>query len=59
MAHRSTAQRRAFRLPALPTTTIGSFPQPEEIWRARADAPEDQRRLLDEVTRICRVLLET
>ena len=34
---RAAAQRRALSLPALPTTTIGSFPQTTEIRRARRD----------------------
>ncbi len=34
---RSAAQRRTLALPPLPTTTIGSFPLPEEVRRARAD----------------------
>ncbi len=33
---RSLAQRGRFRLPAFPTTTIGSFPQTAEIRKARA-----------------------
>lgn len=36
-AIRSAAQDEALGLPALPTTTIGSFPQTAEIRRARAD----------------------
>jgi 5-methyltetrahydropteroyltriglutamate--homocysteine methyltransferase len=35
-AERATAQRSALRLPLLPTTTIGSFPQTPEVRRARA-----------------------
>lgn len=35
-AERRTAQQERLRLPALPTTTIGSFPQTSEIRRARA-----------------------
>ncbi len=34
---RSRLQRDRFKLPLLPTTTIGSFPQTEEIRRLRAD----------------------
>ena len=33
---RRDAQRRRFSLPALPTTTIGSFPQTNEVRKARA-----------------------
>ena len=33
---RQAAQRQRFRLPPLPTTTIGSFPQTREIRKARA-----------------------
>ena len=36
-AERAAAQRDRLRLPALPTTTIGSFPQTGELRRARAD----------------------
>jgi 5-methyltetrahydropteroyltriglutamate--homocysteine methyltransferase len=35
---RSAVQRERFRLPPLPTTTIGSFPQTREVRSARADA---------------------
>jgi 5-methyltetrahydropteroyltriglutamate--homocysteine methyltransferase len=35
--HRHEAQRFRLGLPALPTTTIGSFPQTRELRRARAD----------------------
>ncbi|MFC5069477.1 5-methyltetrahydropteroyltriglutamate--homocysteine S-methyltransferase [Flaviflagellibacter deserti] len=35
-AERREAQRAAFNLPAFPTTTIGSFPQTEEVRKARA-----------------------
>jgi 5-methyltetrahydropteroyltriglutamate--homocysteine methyltransferase len=35
-AERRAAQRAAFNLPAFPTTTIGSFPQTEEVRKARA-----------------------
>ena len=34
---RNAQQREALGLPALPTTTIGSFPQTQEIRKARAD----------------------
>lgn len=36
-AERSAAQRAHLRLPLLPTTTIGSFPQTDELRVARAD----------------------
>ncbi|MFG2290413.1 5-methyltetrahydropteroyltriglutamate--homocysteine S-methyltransferase [Streptomyces sp. NPDC048595] len=36
-AERTTAQRAHLRLPLLPTTTIGSFPQTGELRTARAD----------------------
>jgi 5-methyltetrahydropteroyltriglutamate--homocysteine methyltransferase len=36
-AERAKAQRRRAPLPVLPTTTIGSFPQTEDVRRARAD----------------------
>ncbi|CAL9285437.1 5-methyltetrahydropteroyltriglutamate--homocysteine S-methyltransferase [Streptomyces sp. SudanB182_2057] len=36
-ARRSAAQRACLRLPLLPTTTIGSFPQTGELRAARAD----------------------
>ncbi|EFL24922.1 5-methyltetrahydropteroyltriglutamate-homocysteine S-methyltransferase [Streptomyces himastatinicus ATCC 53653] len=36
-AERAPAQRARLRLPALPTTTIGSFPQTSELRTARAD----------------------
>ena len=35
-AKRIALQRRAFKLPAFPTTTIGSFPQTAEVRKARA-----------------------
>jgi 5-methyltetrahydropteroyltriglutamate--homocysteine methyltransferase len=36
-AQRRQLQRQLFNLPAFPTTTIGSFPQTEDIRKARAD----------------------
>ncbi|AXE24004.1 5-methyltetrahydropteroyltriglutamate--homocysteine S-methyltransferase [Streptomyces globosus] len=36
-AERAAAQRAHLRLPVLPTTTIGSFPQTDELRAARAD----------------------
>lgn len=35
-AERATAQRTRFKLPAFPTTTIGSFPQTAEVRKARS-----------------------
>jgi len=35
-AERATTQRARFKLPAFPTTTIGSFPQTAEVRKARA-----------------------
>jgi 5-methyltetrahydropteroyltriglutamate--homocysteine methyltransferase len=37
-AERRAQQRPSLHLPAMPTTTIGSFPQTAEVRRARADA---------------------
>jgi 5-methyltetrahydropteroyltriglutamate--homocysteine methyltransferase len=34
---RNSLQKKALKLPALPTTTIGSFPQTEELRKVRAD----------------------
>ncbi|MFF5208260.1 5-methyltetrahydropteroyltriglutamate--homocysteine S-methyltransferase [Streptosporangium sp. NPDC000396] len=39
-AERAAIQRAALRLPPLPTTTIGSFPQTDAVRRARADLRE-------------------
>ena len=36
-AARRQAQRARLSLPAFPTTTIGSFPQTEDVRKARAD----------------------
>ncbi len=36
-ATRKTTQQKRFQLPALPTTTIGSFPQTKEVRAARAE----------------------
>ncbi|HXI03257.1 MAG TPA: 5-methyltetrahydropteroyltriglutamate--homocysteine S-methyltransferase [Candidatus Saccharimonadales bacterium] len=44
-AERRKAQRRAMRLPAFPTTTIGSFPQTSEVRAARADYKAGRRTL--------------
>jgi 5-methyltetrahydropteroyltriglutamate--homocysteine methyltransferase len=41
-AQRATAQRAALGLPLLPTTTIGSFPQTEEVRKARASFKQGQ-----------------
>ncbi|UPG95143.1 5-methyltetrahydropteroyltriglutamate--homocysteine S-methyltransferase [Luteibacter aegosomatissinici] len=57
-AHRAAVQRERFGLPALPTTTIGSFPQTDDLRNARAafrsgklDAAAYEERLRDEVRR--------
>lgn len=57
-AHRAAVQRERFGLPALPTTTIGSFPQTDDLRTARAafrsgklDAAAYDERLRDEVRR--------
>ncbi len=59
---RSAAQRQRLRLPLLPTTTIGSFPQTAELRMARSDLrrrriddAEYQRRLRAEITRAVRL----
>ncbi len=36
-SNRMSIQKKAFKFPALPTTTIGSFPQTEEIRKIRSD----------------------
>ena len=58
-AERVTAQRARLRLPVLPTTTIGSFPQTGELRTARADlragrigAAEYERRIEAEVREV-------
>src|SRR5690606_4744243 len=56
---RHAAQRAGLRLPALPTTTIGSFPQTGDVRRARAelragtiDRAEYERRMRAEIDRV-------
>ncbi len=58
---RATAQRRRFRLPLYPTTTIGSFPQTVEIRKTRRDhktgeidATTYRRRMQEEIHRVIR-----
>jgi 5-methyltetrahydropteroyltriglutamate--homocysteine methyltransferase len=58
-AERARAQQRRLHLPPLATTTIGSFPQTDEIRRARAglrsgalDAAGYERRMQDEIARV-------
>jgi 5-methyltetrahydropteroyltriglutamate--homocysteine methyltransferase len=46
-AERSRVQRHSLRLPLLPTTTIGSFPQTPAIRKARADYRRGELRALD------------
>ena len=41
-AERRTIQRDALNLPSLPTTTIGSFPQTDEVRRMRAKYKKDE-----------------
>ena len=55
---RSIVQRAALGLPALPTTTIGSFPQTPEIRRARAAYKRRELRAVDYLQRI-RAEIET
>ncbi len=56
---RARRQRERFRLPPLPTTTIGSFPQTEEVrearaaWRAGRMTSEAYREFLRDETRRC------
>jgi 5-methyltetrahydropteroyltriglutamate--homocysteine methyltransferase len=49
---RRTVQRAALELPALPTTTIGSFPQTREIRSARAAYKRRELRAVDYLQRI-------
>ncbi len=51
-AQRVVAQRAALQLPALPTTTIGSFPQTPAIRQARAAYKRHQMRALDYLQRM-------
>jgi len=60
-ATRRTAQAHALALPLLPTTTIGSFPQTDELRKARAahrggklDDASYERRLETEIERVVR-----
>ncbi len=56
LAERDRLQRDRLRLPLLPTTTIGSFPQTPELRRARAQAPQDpegyEQAIRNEVARV-------
>jgi 5-methyltetrahydropteroyltriglutamate--homocysteine methyltransferase len=61
-AARRAAQQERLRLPLLPTTTIGSFPQTVEIRRTRAalrsgaiDEAEYTRRMRDEIAAVIRL----
>ncbi|MBQ0927652.1 5-methyltetrahydropteroyltriglutamate--homocysteine S-methyltransferase [Saccharopolyspora endophytica] len=58
-AKRREAQQKSLRLPPLPTTTIGSFPQTTDVRKARAalragriDAATYRQRMRDEVERV-------
>lgn len=58
-AQRATVQRQRFKLPLLPTTTIGSFPQTEEVRGLRAMyrkgdlSPSDYEARLEAETEAC------
>jgi 5-methyltetrahydropteroyltriglutamate--homocysteine methyltransferase len=58
-AERARLQHARFRLPLLPTTTIGSFPQTPEVrasraaWRAGRLAETEYRAFLERETRAC------
>src|SRR5699024_1707115 len=59
---RRAAQQEALRLPLLPTTTIGSFPQTGDVRKARAqlrkggiDQETYQQRMRDEIERVIRL----
>ncbi|GAA4871665.1 5-methyltetrahydropteroyltriglutamate--homocysteine S-methyltransferase [Saccharopolyspora cebuensis] len=61
-AGRQAAQQRSLRLPPLPSTTIGSFPQTTDVRKARAalragriDPATYQQRMRDEIERVIRV----
>ncbi|WP_433872399.1 5-methyltetrahydropteroyltriglutamate--homocysteine S-methyltransferase [Saccharopolyspora sp. CA-218241] len=61
-AGRQEAQQRSLRLPPLPSTTIGSFPQTTDVRKARAalragriDPATYQQRMRDEIERVIRV----
>ena len=51
-AERNRLQREALRLPALPTTTIGSFPQTPAIRQARAAYKRGELKALDYLERM-------
>ncbi|PKW17070.1 5-methyltetrahydropteroyltriglutamate--homocysteine S-methyltransferase [Saccharopolyspora spinosa] len=59
---RRAAQQKSLRLPALPTTTIGSFPQTTDVRKARAalrsgriDQATYRQRMRDEIERVIRL----
>ncbi|MFC7342813.1 5-methyltetrahydropteroyltriglutamate--homocysteine S-methyltransferase [Saccharopolyspora griseoalba] len=59
---RSAAQQRSLRLPPLPTTTIGSFPQTTDVRKARAalragriEPDEYRQRMREEIERVVRL----
>lgn len=59
---RRAAQQRALQLPPLPTTTIGSFPQTDDVRKARAalrrgsiDQSTYRQRMRDEIERVVRL----
>ena len=56
LQERSTLQRQHLPLPLLPTTTIGSFPQTQELRHARAQAKQNpdayQQAIRDEIARV-------
>ncbi|MCX2734005.1 5-methyltetrahydropteroyltriglutamate--homocysteine S-methyltransferase [Saccharopolyspora sp. NFXS83] len=61
-AKRLAAQQKSLRLPPLPTTTIGSFPQTTDVRRARAalrsgsiDQAIYEQRMRDEIERVIRL----
>jgi 5-methyltetrahydropteroyltriglutamate--homocysteine methyltransferase len=61
-AQRREAQEKSLRLPALPTTTIGSFPQTSEVRKARADVRAGRiddaaytRRMREEIEQVIRL----
>ncbi|MFR9730267.1 5-methyltetrahydropteroyltriglutamate--homocysteine S-methyltransferase [Saccharopolyspora sp. MS10] len=61
-ADRLAAQRKSLRLPPLPTTTIGSFPQTTDVRKARAavrsgsiDRATYEQRMRDEIDRVIRL----
>ncbi|GAA3362348.1 5-methyltetrahydropteroyltriglutamate--homocysteine S-methyltransferase [Saccharopolyspora gregorii] len=61
-ANRLAAQRKSLRLPPLPTTTIGSFPQTTDVRKARAalrsgsiDHATYKQRMRDEIERVIRL----